>query len=124
MNATGLSPLRYLLRTMRDAFSGLEIKVVEQAAEDDRVYSTLLVTGIQNGVFDGVVGQGQPVRLTVLDAVHLKDGKVIERTACSTRSRTRSSPSASRPPWPAVSPPAPAGLRLHGRGRQSTTRVA
>jgi predicted ester cyclase len=79
VNATGLGPLRYLLRTMRDAVAGLEIKVLDQAAEDDRVYSTILITGTQEGVFDGKVGQGQPVRLTALEAVHLKDGKVIER---------------------------------------------
>src|SRR4029079_9395736 len=79
VNATGLSPLRYLLRTMRDAFSGLEIRVVEQAAEEDRVYSTLLITGTQHGVFDGKVANAEPVRLLVLDSVHLKEGKVIER---------------------------------------------
>ncbi|MBV9579525.1 MAG: ester cyclase [Chloroflexi bacterium] len=78
-DATGLGPLRQRLRRMRDGIAGLEIKVLDQAAEDDRVYSTLLVTGTQERAVDGAIRRDQAVRLSALETVHLREGKVIQR---------------------------------------------
>ena len=60
------------------AFSGLQIEVVQQVAQDDRVVTQLLTRGDHTGPFYGVPPTGKRVALATIRIDRLVGGKIAE----------------------------------------------
>lgn len=57
----------------------LEARIDDLAAEDDRVYARLTVTGTNTGSFFGVPPTGRRYEVGMFDYARLEDGRIVER---------------------------------------------
>ena len=57
----------------------LEARIDDLAAEDDRVYARLTVTGTNTGNFFGVPPTGRRYEVGMFDYARLEDGRIVKR---------------------------------------------
>ncbi len=57
----------------------LHARIEDVAAEGDRVYARLTVTGTNTGRFFGVPPTGRPYEVNMFDYARLEDGRIVER---------------------------------------------
>lgn len=71
----------WFTRVLRPAFPDLEVDVLDQVVESDKVVSRKVYTGTHRGAFLGVEPTGRAVSFTVIDIIRLRDGKYVEHWA-------------------------------------------
>ena len=63
------------------AFSDFKITVLDQIAEDDKVVTRAMITGIHTGEFRGRPASGNHVKVSVIAIDRISNGKIIEHWA-------------------------------------------
>ena len=63
------------------AFSDFKITVLDQIAEDDKVVTRAIITGIHTGEFQGRPATGNHVKVSVIAIDRISNGKIIEHWA-------------------------------------------
>ncbi len=63
------------------AFSDFKITVLDQIAEDDKVVSRAIITGIHTGEFQGKPASGNRIEVSVIAIDRISNGKIIEHWA-------------------------------------------
>lgn len=63
------------------AFSDFKITVLDQIAEDDKVVTRAMITGIHTGEFQGRPASGNHVKVSVIAIDRISNGKIIEHWA-------------------------------------------
>jgi len=67
-----------VIELFRKALTGLEVKILRQVAEDDIVVTYKTFHATHTGPLMGIAPSGQPVVITIIDIVRLRNGKYIE----------------------------------------------
>ena len=62
----------------RKALTGIEVKILRQVAEDDIVVTHKAFHAIHTGTLMGTPPSGQPIVITIIDIVRLRNGRYIE----------------------------------------------
>lgn len=65
------------------AFSNIQIEIVQQVAEDDRVVSYIKMRGEHTGTFYGVPATGKSISLAAIRIDCIQDGKIAEHWSVS-----------------------------------------
>jgi steroid delta-isomerase-like uncharacterized protein len=66
------------IRTLRAAFPGFQLRVLDQIAEGDKVATRWKLSGAHEGTFQGVPPSGKRVEMTGITIFRLADGKLID----------------------------------------------
>lgn len=75
----GRDQLRSLVNSYRVGFPGLEISVLGQVSERDRVVTEFTMSGVHKGKWFGVPGTGRPVALGCLAFSAVREGLIVEQ---------------------------------------------
>jgi predicted ester cyclase len=67
-----------VIEIFRKALTGLEVKILRQVAEDDIVVTYKTFHATHTGPLMGIPPSGQPVVITIIDIVRLRNGKYVE----------------------------------------------
>jgi len=67
-----------VIELFRKALTGLEVKIHRQVAEDDIVVTYKTFHATHTGPLMGIPPSGQPIAITIIDIVRLRNGKYIE----------------------------------------------
>jgi len=67
-----------VIELFRKALTGLEVKILRQVAEDDIVVTYKTFHAIHTGPLMGIPPSGQPISITIIDIVRLRNGKYVE----------------------------------------------
>lgn len=63
---------------LHPALSGLEVEILDQIAEEDRVTTRKRITGRHTGPLLGIAATGRTVVIEVIDIVRIRDGRYVE----------------------------------------------
>ena len=74
----GPEGLKRLVREWRTGFPDMHEDVEDLIAEGDRVAGRFVITGTHKGSFMGLAATGRSVRLTGIDIVRVRDGRIAE----------------------------------------------
>ncbi len=74
----GIEGAKQTIRMLHDQFSDFELRIVELAAMDDRVWIVNRATGVNTGSMYGRPATGKPIDITVIDVLRFEDGKIVE----------------------------------------------
>ncbi len=66
------------LRLLKDAFPDVQFDIQDMAAEKDKVWSRVVMTGTQREEFDGFPPTGRPVQIELVDIYRFDRHKIIE----------------------------------------------
>jgi steroid delta-isomerase-like uncharacterized protein len=69
---------RIFLGAFLNAFPDCHFTVDDMIAEGDRVVTKKTFTGTHTGEFMGIPATGKPVKITFVDILRLRDGKIVE----------------------------------------------
>ena len=70
--------IHFIQNILKAGFPDLQVKILDQIAEGDKVASRKEFYGTHTGDFMGVPGSGKKVVFKVIDIIRLKDGKYAE----------------------------------------------
>jgi len=74
----GADGMLAVIELFRKALTGLEVKILRQVAEDDIVVTYKTFHATHTGPLMGIPPSGQPIVITIIDIVRLRNGKYIE----------------------------------------------
>jgi predicted ester cyclase len=74
----GADGMLAVIELFRKALTGLEVKILRQVAEDDIVVTYKTFHATHTGPLMGMPPSGQPVVITIIDIVRLRNGKYVE----------------------------------------------
>lgn len=87
-NQFGLKPstlgMKVDFEFLYQAFPDYSLVIEDLGAKDDRVWLRMICTGTNTGGFMGIKN-GKSFKITVVDIVRFKDGKVVEHWGCPDR---------------------------------------
>lgn len=63
---------------LRPALANLQVRILDQLAEADKVTTRKTITGVHVGTFFGVPPTGRSISIDVIDIVRLRDGRYLE----------------------------------------------
>jgi steroid delta-isomerase-like uncharacterized protein len=69
---------KQLLLQFRTAFPDIQITVEEIIAEDDRIAFRSTMRGTHRAEFMGIAPTGKKIEVSLLDIMHIQDGRIIE----------------------------------------------
>ena len=65
------------------AFPDIQIKIMQQVAEGDRIATHIISQGTHSGAFYGVPATGKPISTSVIRIDQVQDGKILEHWSVS-----------------------------------------
>ena len=74
----GIEGAKETIRTLHEWFSDFELKIVEIAATDDRVWIVNRATGVNTGSVLGRPPTGKRFEITVIDVLRFAGGRLVE----------------------------------------------
>lgn len=77
----GFAPLKQSLMSYQKAFPDLMFTLEDLIAENDRVVELWSATGTHRGEFQGIPPTNKHAKISGVDIVTIRDGKIIERWA-------------------------------------------
>jgi len=69
---------------LRPAFPGLNVTIVDQIAEGEKVTTRKTLTGVHAGALLGIAPTGRTVSIDVIDVVRVVDGRYVEHWGINT----------------------------------------
>lgn len=63
---------------LHPGLSGLQVEVLDQVAEDDKVTTRKRIIGCHSGVLLGISATGRAVSIDVIDIVRIRNGQYVE----------------------------------------------
>lgn len=63
---------------LRPALANLQVRILDQLAEADKVTTRKTISGVHSGTFFGVAPTGRTVSIDVIDIVRLREGRYLE----------------------------------------------
>ncbi len=69
---------------LRPALSNLQVHILEQLCEGNKVTTRKSITGQHTGALMGIVPTGRPVTIDVIDIVQLRDGRYVAHWGINT----------------------------------------
>ncbi|MGA3683810.1 ester cyclase, partial [Pseudomonas graminis] len=63
---------------LHPGLSALQVEVLDQVAEDDKVTTRKRITGCHCGALLGIPATGRAVSIDVIDIVRVRDGQYVE----------------------------------------------
>ena len=83
----GIAPnkdgLKQFVVMLRQAFPDVVFEVADSAAEQDKVWTRVVVTGTQRGTYFGIPPTGRTIRIEVFDICRVADGQIVEHWGLS-----------------------------------------
>ncbi|MBO2010341.1 ester cyclase [Hymenobacter negativus] len=76
----------FFLRILQSALSNLEVEILDQVAEGDKVTTRKAITGIHTGELLGLAPTQKPVVINVIDIYRLREGKLTAHWGLTTLS--------------------------------------
>ena len=70
--------VKQYVRLLRNAFPDVQFDIQDMAAEKDKVWTRVVMTGTQREEFDGIPPTGKPVQMELVDIYRFARNKVIE----------------------------------------------
>ncbi|KAF1029802.1 MAG: hypothetical protein GAK37_01599 [Pseudomonas sp.] len=65
-------------QVLHPGLSALEVSVLDQVAEDDKVTTRKRITGVHSGALLGIPATGRAVAIDVIDIVRIRNGQYVE----------------------------------------------
>ncbi len=78
IDTQGVEGFKRVVTTYRGAFPDVKADIMTVAAEGDRVFVQLRMTGTNKGEFMGMPATGKPVDIELVDVMRFAEGKVVE----------------------------------------------
>jgi predicted ester cyclase len=77
------SMVLFILEILRKGFPDIQVEILDQIAEGDRVTTRKVLRGRHTGEFMGIPPTGKHVAIKVIDIIRLRDGKYAEHWGLS-----------------------------------------
>lgn len=77
------SMIHFILEILRKGFPDLEVQILDQIAEGDKVVSRKVFNATHSGDFMGIAATNKKVVIHVIDIIRLQDGKYVEHWGMS-----------------------------------------
>ncbi|MEO6304621.1 MAG: ester cyclase [Bacteroidia bacterium] len=82
-SSSGPESMTHFLGILRHGFPDINVKILDQIAEGDKVTSRKELHGTHSGEFMGVPASGKKVVIRVIDIIRLENGKYMEHWGMS-----------------------------------------
>ena len=80
-NSRGIEAFKDVIKTFRSAFPDLQLTVINEIAEGDKVVHHWTMTATHKGEFQGIPPTGKKLTWTGITIVRIADDKIVERRA-------------------------------------------
>ena len=77
------SMIYFITEVLRKGFPSIEVEILDQVAEGDRVTTRKVLHAVHQGEFMGIAATNKKVTIKVIDIIRLKDGKYAEHWGMS-----------------------------------------
>lgn len=68
----------FFTKILHTSFSNVQVTVRDMVASDNKVTTRKEITGVHSGNLMGIAATGRPVKISVIDIMVVKDGKITE----------------------------------------------
>jgi steroid delta-isomerase-like uncharacterized protein len=75
--------LKQFVLMLRQAFPDAVFEVADSAAEQDKVWTRVVVTGTQRGTYFGIPPTGRAIRIEVFDICRIANDQIVEHWGLS-----------------------------------------
>ena len=73
----------FLFEILRKGFPDIQVEILDQVAEGDKVTSRKILRGTHRGEFLGIAATGKKMEIHVIDIIRLENGKYAEHWGMS-----------------------------------------
>lgn len=87
----GKESFHHFLQLLHSGLSDIKVEILQQIAENDRVVTQKIISGVHSGNFMGVPSTGKVIRFEAIEIIRLADGKYAEHWVQSNLDRVLSS---------------------------------
>lgn len=77
------SMIYFIMEVLRKGFPNIDVEILDQVAENDKVTTRKILHAMHVGEFMGIPATNKKVEIKVIDIIRLKDGKYAEHWGMS-----------------------------------------
>ncbi|WP_276373992.1 ester cyclase [Chryseolinea sp. H1M3-3] len=77
------SMISFIIQTLRKGFPDIQVEILDQISEGDKVSTRKVMRATHTGDFMGIPASNRRVAIHVIDIIRLKDGKYVEHWGMS-----------------------------------------